>query len=80
MRNYHAGAIIVEVVEGDALVFRADVLAIKYAQQHYGVDRAVAERLGEQYLNLAEALPKINGFRFLRSRGLVSASAVLFVG
>ena len=38
-----AGTIVIEVVEGDALEFGADVLAVKYAQQHYGVDRAVAD-------------------------------------
>lgn len=75
-----AGSISVEVTEGDALAFTADVLAVKYAQQHYGVDRAVAERLGQQYLNLTEALPKVSGFRFLQSRQLIGASAVLFVG
>ena len=37
--------IIIEVVEGDALAIDADVLALKYAQQHHGVDELVATRL-----------------------------------
>lgn len=80
MGNHHGGAISIDVVEADALDFSADVLAIKYAQQHYGVDRAVAERLGQEYLNLTEALPKVRGFRYLQSRQLIAASNVLFVG
>ena len=79
MANSHPGTISIRVVEADALEFRADVLALKYAQQHYGVDRAVAERLGEQYPNLGELLPEGNGVTFLPARGSVAASAVLFV-
>jgi hypothetical protein len=45
-----------------------------------GVDRAVADALRERYPKLNEALPKVNGFRFLPSQGLVCAASVLFVG
>jgi hypothetical protein len=76
----HTETIAIAVVQGDALTFNADVLALKYAQQHYGVDLAVADALGKEYPNLVDALPKVNGFRFLQSRGLVNAASVLFVG
>jgi hypothetical protein len=69
-----------EVVESDALTFQADVLAVKYAQQHYGVDKAVANALIREYPNLSDTLPKIDGFRFLAARDRVGARAVLFVG
>jgi hypothetical protein len=70
----------VAVVEGDALAFKAHVLALKYAQQHYGLDMAVADSLRDRYSNLGDLLPKINGFRFLQSGGSIRATAVLFVG
>ncbi len=41
------GRILVEVQEGNVLSFRADVLALKYAQDLYGADRAVYDRLTE---------------------------------
>ena len=75
-----AATIAIEVVEGDALEFGADVLALKYAQEHYGVDYHVAERLGPRYPGLTAALPKVNGYRFLQSSPLIGAATVLFVG
>lgn len=80
MGALHAETIAIAVVEGDALTFNADVLALKFAQEHYGVDRAVADALGKEYPNPGDMLPKVSGYRFLRSRGVVSATSVLFVG
>lgn len=76
MSNRNNPEISFEIVEADALAFAADVLAVKYAQQHYGVDRAVAESLREQ----PSIWPKVNGFTFLQTRGSLAATAVLFVG
>jgi hypothetical protein len=70
----------VAVVEDDALAFHADVLALKYAQEHYGLDLAVARVLRDRFSSLSDFLPKINGFRFLQTGGSISATAVLFVG
>lgn len=80
MANLRTGKISIAVIESDALKFQADVLAVKYAQEHYGLDRAAADALWEHYLGLREALPKVNAFKYLPSRGSLTASAVLFVG
>ena len=72
--------IAIRVVEDDALTFRADVLALKYAQEHYGVDGAVAQCLDSRYANLVELMPNVNDSRFLDAAGTIGATAVLFVG
>jgi hypothetical protein len=72
--------IAIDVRQADALEFTCDVLAVKFAQRHYGVDRAVADALLSHYPNLDDLLPKVNGYRLLSSRGSVAAHRVLFVG
>jgi hypothetical protein len=71
--------VLIEVQEGDALEFPADVLALKYAQSLYGVDLAVCERL-EELGHEPASLPKVDGFKLLNSKGIIGAEAVLFVG
>ena len=51
--------IIIEVVEGDALAIDADVLALKYAQQYYGVDELVAARLEHAGIEKKRMSPRI---------------------
>jgi hypothetical protein len=80
MPRFPSRTIAISIEEGDALSFDADVLAVKYAQEHYGVDRAVAERLSALYPNLSDLLPKIDGFRLLQTKGALQTTAVLFVG
>jgi hypothetical protein len=70
--------IVISVVHGDVLEFDADVLALKYAQALYGADRAVYERLSGTKAELR--LPKISGFTFIETHGLIEARHVLFVG
>jgi len=72
--------ITLSIKTGDALKFRADVLALKYAQAFYGVDGAVAKLLSTEYEDLTSLLPKVSGFRLLPAKGVVKADAVLFVG
>jgi hypothetical protein len=68
----------VEVVPGDALVVDADILALKYAQDFYGVDKLVADRLqGAEARNIT---PRIGGYRLVSSGGAIAAKRVLFVG
>src|ERR1039457_6071308 len=70
----------IEVQQSDALTFEADLLAVKYAQALYGVDRTVVEALHRHHPDLSDLLPKVNGFRLLESRGSIAARMVLFVG
>jgi hypothetical protein len=64
MASSRAKTISIEVVEADALSFSADVLAIKYAREHYGVDRDVAEELGGVIRISVNSCRKSAGFAF----------------
>jgi hypothetical protein len=70
----------IEVVQGDATTIRADVLALKYAQSRYGLDRLVAERLIAAGHSERVMSPNPGGFRLLPGGNGVAARSVLFVG
>jgi hypothetical protein len=68
----------VEVIPGDVLVIDADILAVKYAQEFYGVDKQIADRLrGTGALSIN---PRIGSFRIVPSGGTIAANRILFVG
>jgi hypothetical protein len=73
------GKVLVDMQEGNVLSFRADVLALKYAQDLYGADRAVYE-----YLTAARrksiSLPDIGEIALIDTDGLLDSRQVLFVG
>jgi hypothetical protein len=69
----------ITVVRDDVLRFRADVLALEYAQAVYGADRAVVDRLRAAGLSLPP-LPKPGESHRVESGGAVAADSVLFVG
>ena len=48
----------IKIIEGDALSINADVLALKYAQQYYGVDELVAERLAHAGVDQTRMQPR----------------------
>jgi len=68
----------ITVQAGDVLTFDADVLALKYAQELYGADMAVYERLAAS--EHEPRLPKVAGFTFHDSKGAIVPRHVLFVG
>lgn len=68
----------VEITVGDALAVNADILALKYARNFYGLDMQVARRLLES--QQVEITPPVGGFRLLASGGTIAAKYVLFVG
>lgn len=72
--------IAIEVVEGDALEIDADVLALKYAQQYYGVDELVAARLVQAGIKKTRMKPKIGEFRMVPTNSAISAENALFIG
>lgn len=41
----HNGVVAISVVNADVTSVDADVLVLKYAQAHYGLDRIVSEKL-----------------------------------
>lgn len=71
-------SISLRVAASDALSFKADVLALKFAQELYGVDLAVYQRLTGDQPNLS--LPELGKFVIHSSRSSVGAANVLFVG
>jgi hypothetical protein len=72
--------VIIEIVEGDALEINADVLALKYGQEYYGVDELVSERLARQGIDQSRMQPRPGGFRLVPSSAAIGARNVLFVG
>ena len=72
--------IAITVVEGDALEIDADVLALKYAQQYYGVDELVAARLLQAGIENTRMKPRIGGFRLVPTNSAISAENALFIG
>jgi len=69
----------IEVQEGNVLHFPADVLVLKYAQDLFGADLAVYQRLEEAKCAPA-SLPKINEVQMVPTRGLLGPDNVLFIG
>lgn len=66
----------IEVMQGDALEIGADVLALKYAQTLYGLDRTVTGKLSIE----SSTLPKFSEFKLINTKGQLGAKEVLFVG
>lgn len=80
MKRQVAPHIQIVVERGDALRIQADVLALKYANALYGVDRAVVHALAGRVPDITERLPKPSGFYVTATGGAIAASNVLFVG
>lgn len=68
------------IVEGDALEISADVLVLKYAQNLYGVDALVVNRLEAAGSQVRNGLPKAGGYRLIDTMGELGSPRVLFVG
>lgn len=69
------------VIEGaDATTFTADVLALKYAQDYYGLDELVAHALQGVGVLIGSIQPRVGKFAYVDARGCISAKHVLFVG
>jgi len=67
-------------VQADVLDYRADVLALKFAQDLYGVDRKVFTRLVRKGTNVNAQLPPVGDTLLISSEDVVAAHEILFVG
>ncbi len=67
------------LVSGDATTIRADVLALKYAQKPYGLDKYVASKLNQSGVMAEEMQPLIGNTSYLSGLGAVAARHVLFI-
>jgi hypothetical protein len=70
----------IEVVHHDVLQYESEVLALKFAQASYGVDRKVVERVEKAGFHIAGKLPDIGEVLIVPTRGAAIAPEVLFVG
>ncbi len=70
----------IEIVNSDALEYSADVLALKFAQQLFGVDRKVVERLESHGVQVESRLPAAGTTLLLNSGNVIAATEILFVG
>jgi len=70
----------IRVINADVLKHKSDVLALKYAQANYGIDRIISEMLKVAGYDIAKMRPKPGGYRFLRDVQGFGASILLFVG
>jgi len=75
------GRTIAVAIEVDGvLAFRADVLAVKYAQALYGVDAAVFARIFAGTGTVKHLLPSPRQCKLVETGGRLNCGAVLFVG
>lgn len=76
------GSIAIEyaVIHGDVLSVDVDVLALKYAQQFYGVDRKVSRQLEGVGKHVSELKPPIGGYKLINAEDAISAREALFIG
>jgi hypothetical protein len=65
---------------GDILKFEADVAIFKYAQNFYGADEAAATALQGVGTDRSELVSKVGGYRFVETKGGLSAKRALFLG
>jgi hypothetical protein len=70
----------IELVQDDILNVKADVVALKYAQCHYGADRLIADKLMEAGVQEASMRPKVGEWELIESRDAITAKSVLFIG
>jgi len=70
----------IAVKHDNALAIKADVLALKYANKHYGADRAVVQALEQVGIDIQDHLPKPSGFYITSTNNAIAAGQVLFVG
>lgn len=73
------GRVLIEVQQGDVLSYRADVLALKYAQDLYGADRAAYELLSKSRRG-AVSLPDVGEAALVETNDLMPSAQVLFLG
>lgn len=69
----------VQVTEGDITLAKVDVLALKYAEEHHGVDNLVHKRLLDAGVPDVDMRPARDSFSLVPARNAVGAYEVMFV-
>lgn len=68
------------IEEGNIISFDADVVALKYAQNFYGVDSLVATALNEVGIPYKDISPSIGASVYIKTKEVIKSPYVLFVG
>jgi hypothetical protein len=68
------------IQRGDVMRIGADVLALKYAQELYGVDANIVAHMQDTHPDILKHLPKPSDFYITKSRGAVAADSIIFIG
>jgi hypothetical protein len=71
--------IFVSIEQGDVSSFNADVLALKFANDLFGADRAVADSLGKTRNEIMNSLPRIGDYLLIPSFGRIKTKEVMFL-
>jgi hypothetical protein len=69
-----------EVVHADVFDYRADVLALKFAQDLYGIDAKVVGRLSANSIDVKSRLPPVGESILVKTEFALATPQVLFVG
>jgi len=72
--------IIVEVINEDAIHYASDILVLKYAQNLYGLDRAVVSIFEQDGLYIQNDLPKSGKCLVVDTPDDIAPSKVIFIG
>src|SRR5437588_12380480 len=68
------------IEQGDIVSSKADVVALKYAQSFYGADAHIADALQSVGVSSDSLKPAIGDYRYVPSKGVITAPFVLFMG
>jgi len=68
------------IQQGDITSFDADVLALKYAQEFFLTDGAIADLLGKVGIATETLRPSVGDYRYVETRNCIQARHALFVG
>ncbi len=70
----------IEIQKENALTFETEVLVLKHADALFGVDRAIVNKIVNNYNKIYELLPEKGKHIILDSFGLIDAHKILFIG
>ncbi|MEH6472523.1 MAG: hypothetical protein V7752_14845 [Halopseudomonas sp.] len=70
----------VRVDEGDALKYRVDTLAVKYAQKYHGLDGEIVRRFEEAGFDSESLKPLPGQYEIVSSHGQMMSTNILFYG
>jgi hypothetical protein len=80
MRTNQQNLITFEIKQGNVTRIHGDVLALKYAQELYGVDANIVAHMQDTHPDISGHLPKPSDFYMTESRGAVLADSIIFIG